>query len=1299
MHLQLTICSFCLPLFTNVHEPCHSHLSRRFSANSQMASYYSPSRRLSEWAAALLHPYLDLDSDSATTSSSLSVGLWSGDVRLRNVELRPEAFARFLDPVGDDPRNDADDGARVRWKLVRGSVDGVEVRIPWKSLLVGSARAAAPAPGVARAGEGGRTTGSRDGGRGGEDGDGEDGDGDAGRGRTTVRVRGARLLLGYDVVRPGTSSAAARPSGGPPGGAGRPGEGARERRERVLRDAELRLLAGLEPFPPEAMAELQSALVSSMRSAVETSLPSRPSEPSSSTTADEARTPPTDDGGGNSAANTKGTASIAKSYFNRVENYLSSTIKSLLWRVFDSLSLSVTQVQLSVVGPSHYDKDYASLLRREHRTVERTVVLAPLPRPPRPSPVPTRPRTHRRHRSAASRDQRNLEAECVRRDSVDPVWAREGQVEIGVTLDRFDVRPGSLTPCGDAGSGSDSAAARRPSCVSKFVRVRGAGLFVQRRHLETWRESLRENPAEADAGVHTGKTLVWNDIDGDDYVVAPTNMTAQATVHRDTCMSVAVVKDADPSSTQDIEGGPSDVSVGTAITANNSMGTSGSKRRGKRDKRQPTLEGASEASASADPRHLPTPLSPLTHPAPSPVSNVRRKGPASLLSASPTPLGSRATLSFTTMEQSAGADRRQHGTRSADAAWPPRKLALDLTVGHVRVSVSPRQLFLVNSFSSSLARLQRGRPETTVRASRVRDRAVLARVAAEGKVVIVQDEHIYRELPAVLRSRLSSHSYRSLPGVVAAWWRYAMRNVLHEIQQQKSLLEQCRGSSGDGGGTTKTNVFSRTTDFKWHWPEHCRLRREYIDLYLLSQGSAAPASDTAVTAAKLRLEQLEDEMNVEQILLLRHVARADAVGRTIDDDRPVSPPVATRHRAPQHPLTSYGANESEIMSSCAVDDRTVGTASPLRQRDGKSIHPETSFSTSTQFGKTKSSYASGPSMETPKELERESHATCETTCSNTPKENTLVFSASVFLSGISLALCEFDEGTSTQGNPDHGDTQCNLDDISALTPLSDDDDSTKQASGDAFDPSCCFWPIISHGFHCKPIMLVHFADIAVSAQQSTNKNEHHAPHTKSQFSIGGISCQGDLADPQQYLLVGHIPAEATANSPVGAPRQTASAGMMGQQISPNHATIGVAPVEITVDWGWLEKSLQFFSQNKDARPMRLTEPLQAEDLLVRAFSHHQHKTSANFASITMECDSLSLTIPVQRKTDHDMQEQNFIVTTFGHLHVNACNHCSGDQDNRTLADAHSNNLPPSQATVRIFMSKAGNGMCLHCPNN
>ena len=102
-----------------------------------MASYYNPSRRLSDWAAAALSPFIQLETQEgqSSQSSSLSVALWSGQVQLKNVELRPEAFDQYLNP--SEPEFN-EFGTRIRWKIVRGTIDDVSVSIPWKRLLVGT---------------------------------------------------------------------------------------------------------------------------------------------------------------------------------------------------------------------------------------------------------------------------------------------------------------------------------------------------------------------------------------------------------------------------------------------------------------------------------------------------------------------------------------------------------------------------------------------------------------------------------------------------------------------------------------------------------------------------------------------------------------------------------------------------------------------------------------------------------------------------------------------------------------------------------------------------------------------------------------------------------------------------------------------------------------------------------------------------------------------------------------------------------------------------------------------------------
>ena len=137
----------------------------------------------------------------------------------------------------------------------------------------------------------------------------------------------------------------------------------RQEKNRILQTAERRLLVGLDSFPPSLMEVLHSlvgSLIQSggpLSSSIKKPMPIyQPSHPTNNEDSASFHTPYT--------LNTT-SSTTTNGYRARMENYLSSTLKSLLWRVFDSLSLSVTHVQFSIVGHSHYNKDHVALLRRE----------------------------------------------------------------------------------------------------------------------------------------------------------------------------------------------------------------------------------------------------------------------------------------------------------------------------------------------------------------------------------------------------------------------------------------------------------------------------------------------------------------------------------------------------------------------------------------------------------------------------------------------------------------------------------------------------------------------------------------------------------------------------------------------------------------------------------------------------------------------------------------------------------------------------------------------------------------------
>jgi len=671
-----------------------------------------------------------------------------------------------------------------------------------------------------------------------------------------------------------------------------------------------------------------------------------------------------------------------------------------------------------------------------------------------------------------------------------------------------------------------------------------------------------------------------------------------------------------------------------------------------------------EVEISSHPRGFHSNPLPPTRLAPSPLS-FETKGPPTMASASLNRprhgfVSGTASSTATSGKGTCRDVRMKRAHIREDPFSSPHRLELSLEMGHIRSSFSSRQIFLIHSLSSSMARMKGGRPLTTIRAAQAHDRILYERMTEEGQSMIAWEDHIYQEVPS-LRSRYSRPSVKSLPGVVSSWWKYACFNVVIEIQQRNTLLAQCNGVSISRGRSENGNFFMRTMDSQrtWDWAKQSRIRREYIDQYFLAHeysggllNTTASAVEAAVAAAKFRLEQMEDDLSVERILLLKKVARAasirraradDVIGQTLELSSPADmffcfPPNTNSKEA-----ADWSLNQHQIMDSLGNGEAEI---------DGRAMHPQKPLAAS---------------MAASKKLDGGGRTIQDSTVASghirsivrdqTPRDS-LSFSANLFLSGFSLAICDFSEGDSTKVDPEYDGEQFYQtypsDDISILTGFSDDNDSKtpKQASGgDAFDPFCRFWSASSNGLYCQPILLMHIADIVFSAQ-TERKDELHLPHVESEFSVKGISIQAGCLPPQHNLFcLGHIPHGESPHKP--APNE--SVGISGQYSDLNSAVISVGPAEFLVDWSWLEKLLRFASVNKDVGPSRVTTPLESEDLLVRTFSNPLKKTSAYSISITLEFDKLSLTIPVYNTVVNDGKEILFLVTTANHLHVKAGN--------------------------------------------
>ena len=1195
---------------------------------------FNPSKRLSEHAAALLSPYIKLENEhhDQTPAPSLSVGLWSGNVELNNVEIRPEAIEQFLnscDDDGGDGNNGSPKAAQIKWKLRRGRIDSVKIQIPWKSLLVGSACSSTKGGSNTERGNNNATCRIR--------GDGEYDEPACASLSTTINIEGVTLLLGYEIVSDDPLLNALQHQHQNNQSCSSSSEGdvrladedhlrvkIRQEKNRILQTAERRLLVGLDPFPPSLMEELHSLVRSSIQSggpltsSIKKSMTSsRPSHPTNNDDSASFYTPYTQDT--TSSTTTKG-------YLARMENYLSSTLKSLLWRVFDSLSLSVTHVQFSVVGHSHYDKDHVALLRRESavkaggkskdekqhhhqqqnnrptkevgskrdcqhlgRRFDKHVPLRRLRRDAsRQSVGSVEDKEHGDEINVNHSRNSDVVGKIVDEDP--SIWSREGQVEVGVTLDRLDVRPGD--------SQSDSG-------TLKLIKFRGMGVFLRRIHSLKFGDGRTQydDAAEADAGGHTGRNLVWKYTNDDDFVIMPTTFSATCKLHRNVSGSLEAGSVTSSTPPKVEESSPVDhIDTSSAGTSLGSRETVITRRRGKRDKRRRTT--------AAD---LPTSTQPVQM-----TFDSDTRDPTQSLNRPVHSVISITTPSPQTM-------RTEIANFSEDSLLAPHQLELSLKMGHVRSSLSPRQIFLIHSLSSSTTRIKRGRPQTTIRDACAYDRTLFERTAEEGQSMMAWEDRIHRQLPS-MRSHFSRHSTRTLPGVVSSWWKYAYFNVVNEIRQRKRLLGRC---SGDRTSTAWSKTSSTLT--RLNFDSQSKIRREYIDLYLSAYSSIGPEDEAPASDTSFRLAKMEDELAVERLLLLKHVVRAASV----------------RHAQKEHltPAEKYYNFFPNSLSIDATDwsiekcrrNITAGNVVELPQKlDGRGMHPQISLAPSLHFLEARASLTASGKYDAGGHTIHDRSVTNQSHVREKNRGHSMSFSADI--SGFSLVLCDFLNVKTTEVEAHYGvvDQYYNsylADDVSTLTGFSDDESKTARHTsiGDTFDPLTQFWSTARHGFNCEPITLMHMAGIVLSTRRR-EIDAFQPPQLNSSFSVGGISLQ----IPQQQILfcLGNISGESNASDH--------SIGVSGQCSSLGNSIV-VGPAEIIVDWDWLEKVMRFASINKDVRPVGATATLEYEDLLVRR------------TATSLEFDSLSLTIPLHNAITDDRSEKQYLIATADHFHVKTVN--------------------------------------------
>ncbi len=1100
-----------------------------------MARYYNP---LSEWVAALLSPYIKLEDDgggdgdgvvhdeddankNAPPSSSqlLSLGLWSGYVELKNVELRPEALEQFLNCDGDNhgSRYSGDGIATIRWKLLRGSIDSVKIQIPWKSILVGSVYSTSKpsAEGIKNQEDE-------------KDVENEEPALASSSGCTSINIQGVRLRLGYEVVHSDPLITTWQQRQKEPRNLNESNSAEsitpledqlqvkiREEKNRILQIAERRLRAGVDPFPPSLVDGLNSLMSNRNKK----SIPLHSDATSTTST-----------------------------YLSTIENYLSSTIKSLIWRLFGSLSLSITQVHISGVGQSHYDK-YSNNggetcpgdKKRRHRYDQ--------------DYAPTRLRRNKTRRNTGGNAMENInDVENTLRRRWHSV-AEEGEVEVGFALNRLDVRPESLSNPGDK--------IQSESVAKKRITFGGLGAFVRR--------TPQISGVGGADGFNSVNAVLWKDsILADDYVVLPMDFSASCKVFRDGSESS---KDwLTPSNTEGRISGTAETSIGSDASTS-------TRRRGKRDK---IRKSTSLMSGPLPPRN----------------ASSKKLGDNSVSSDTP------------------------HTVSSGTAGFFSPRIEVKLSVGHIRSCVSPRHIFLLQSLSTSMARILNGRPATTIRAAKVYDRRLYARMAEEGECVMAWDDHIYRALPS-LQSCFAQRSMRPLPKVVSFWWKYAYLNVVSEINRRKRLTDRERNSILSGGMNSERSLSSA---------KQSRIREEYIDLYFSARVTTAAPTDAIVLAGvNSRLEKIEDQMSVEQILLLRHVAWTASIN-CASADRVSGQEL--RHSSPSKMYYFFSPETDNWPSlqrqpSSGTDVDTLTSA--LHQKN------ERAKSQASVIGATeKCSAADAPEI--------------------VPRGGFLSFSAKVFISGLSIALCDFSSGsvmTEAQATEaEQTDIGTITDDISALTGCSDDDSKTAMQlsiEGTTFDPYHRFWSVSRHGLHCDLIMLTHIVDVVFSVR-SQEDDDLHSQLTKCEFSVGEITVQSGRASQQKTLLYipsGKPPTEQRSEC-------TQTIGVSGRSFNSSYSCI-ICSSKVNVDWVWLEDMQKFVSKIEDIGPaVAVARPPCGNQFGIASYG--LNKTLRKDAIVSLDIGVLTLTAPLDRVPDANASiEEQFPNVATINLHFKSGN--------------------------------------------
>lgn len=188
-----------------------------------------------------------------------------------------------------------------------------------------------------------------------------------------------------------------------------------------------------------------------------------------------------------------------------------------------------------------------------------------------------------------------------------------------------------------------------------------------------------------------------------------------------------------------------------------------------------------------------------------------------------------------------------------------------LTVGAIEMVFTARQYQLLNQLLAVSIKIRNGRPQKAVKevvdGKGVRRSLLVSAPMKRGKVSGGPRSTKLSDTGSLSRDGSEGGFKLRLEAVdverkkvIRSWWRYALRAIVWEIRQRARVRKRFQDTF---------------LSFSW---ERVRYRRkEYIDLFIRSQ---LDGGGGFLSRTDEKLHEIEDDLNVEQILLYRSIARA-----------------------------------------------------------------------------------------------------------------------------------------------------------------------------------------------------------------------------------------------------------------------------------------------------------------------------------------------------------------------------------------------------------------------------------------